>query len=530
MKRNKEFVDENTEHVRKLLEEYLKGGHRMPKTRREFLSSGLISASTFMFLPAMAQLISQSAWGSECVSASPDNSLPAFINIQLAGGPALYANHLACGANGALDQNYATLGVGSSPGVQRFFSNNAPFWMESDASIGSQMMRAINSRIAGDSSLLNNSAFVAIAAKSLDDTANNPTNISGMLEKIGLVGSTFPYFITGEIFAGFSKPAIIPAANTLAVVNLASLQSSLGFKGALGGFSTNVASNLDIQRRLVASIETLSKHQIEKLVAQPNSDASQQTYRDLMKCALEKNNSVINGATNVNIYDGAYPGGTGFASIWALDQAATFNPVVERVGQSVVSCIRGQSGATIVSLGGYDYHLGNTRTGANEKDRQLGDLIGRILRTAKAANRKTFIYVSADGAVGGAAIGDPTANWTSDFGERGMQYIIAYDPAKAPSTQGLTVGNYQDASFQLNHFSSTGARNITDGVVATGNPIAGSDAQDLCASAVFLNYLSFAGQSNKIDMPELAAVKARLQSAVPAQGKDIFNYFLRIVS
>ena len=111
-------------------------------------------------------------------------------------------------------------------------------------------------------------------------------------------------------------------------------------------------------------------------------------------------------------------------------------------------------------------------------------------------------------------------NWTGDVATRSMGYMLAYDPDKTVTTGGFNSASYKDASFQLNSFDS-------DYSVGNTNPIGAIDANELYASAVFLNYRSFAGKTNLIDKPELAAVKAKLQASAP-NGVSIFDYFTRI--
>ncbi|MBY0314548.1 MAG: hypothetical protein K2Q26_03450 [Bdellovibrionales bacterium] len=503
----------------RLYKNYVEGGHKKPKTRREFLASGLAASSAYMFMPTLLQLLTQHnahAAEVECVSSSAaTNTLPAFINIQLAGGPALFAQHLVCGAGGALDLSQHNTMLGIIPNAQNFFANSAPFWFENDPSVGSQMIRSIVNRTNG-TDIMGKSSFIAVAAKSTDDTAANPNDITGLLEKAGLIGTTFPYFFTGN-HPRFSQPAILPAATSLNVANLASLQNSVGFQGALATFSGDPATNISLQQRLIASVQRLTKIQVEQLVTSSKADRSQDTFKKLVACSTEKNTKVISETTGVDIYNN-YPGGPEFANIWQRNMSPSFNTTLETCGLAISNCLRGMSGGAMVTLGGYDYHAPALRSEADQKDAEAGEIIARTLLTARQANRKVFIYVSADGSLNNAA-GNGAA-WGGDFGERGVHYIIAYDPAGAPATRGLNIGGYADAPFQLNHFAGTS--------VATSNPIAATDAQDLCASAVFLNYLSFAGLKAKIDAPELTAVKSKLLSSLPAGGGDIFNYYLRI--
>lgn len=100
--------------------------------------------------------------------------------------------------------------------------------------------------------------------------------------------------------------------------------------------------------------------------------------------------------------------------------------------------------------------------------------------------------------------------------------MIAYDPNKVVDTEGFSLGSYSDAAFQLNHFVNDGG----DYRVSSVNPIASLDANELFTSAVFLNYLNFAGQQSLIDAPKMSLVKEKLVKSLP--GGTIFNYYTRI--
>lgn len=533
LKRHQEKID--------LFSAYSQMNHPIPKTRREFLSAGLTGVATAMAIPTLAQLISQSAWAAEVPITCDGNSgesFPAFIHLQLAGGAALFANYMQRGNNGDLVDSQA-LGIGANPSVKNLFSNAAPFWDHSPNTTtdGSALMLGLLDRLIALSSVTGastpeaflqaNAAFCALAAESQDDSVSDPQDISGMLNAVGVSGSTLPYLLTyyeappDELFSNPGnrfRGAIINSSNLLTVNNIASLESSLGFKGTL-----SFNNNLNTQIQLIKTIENLSKKQVELLALSPESHESQRIFKGLVTCATEKNSSVMSGNSQVDIYSNSYPDQNA-KSIWAENLTgpyARFNPVVRKVGITAANCISGLSGAALINLGGFDYHLGRTRAQANEKDYQAGDIIARLLATAKSMNKKLFIYVSTDGSIFAPLTSDSSTNWQNDSPKKGTGYMIAYDPIATPATDGYTNGNYIDKSYQLNHFNSSGE---VDGTHA----IASLDSQEVCAAAVFLNYLNFAKRPELINRAEVAAVRAKLTAA--ANGADIFNYFTRFKS
>jgi len=558
---------ETEEQFHRLLKEYIAAGHRRPRSRREFLTAGLSTAGTMLFMPTVAQLISRSAWGAEieCAGSSGAN-FPAFINIQLNGGPALFANFLIRGSGGApLGQStYQMLGMGgtprcdedpASPNYGLLFANKAPFWIDDpgqpQSGFAMGLLKALP-RTAGTPSkgVHDKTVFVGISAESIDDLdligarGTKGNDLSGMLAAAGIIGDSLPHLLSGYgafLSEDFSPPvnqyagAIIPSTKMLKVETAASIETSLAFRGAIGAMPG------DMPTRLLAAIENLSKHQVDALANNPSSPESQKLLKRLISCSTEKNSDVIKGSNVADIYSASFPkgtDGTDIGTIWARDKvdadvnaqligkgltAARMNDVITRVGLTVANVLRGRlASAATINLGGYDYHSSfYTRASAGLKDRFYGDIVGRILSTARAFNRPVFIHISTDGSVNNSNSTSPTVDWLADFPKRSMNYIIAYDPVKTPITEGYTLGNYSDAAYQLNHFT-------TGGVVATVNPIGSLDAQDLCGAAVFLNYLNFANRPDIIESDAMAKVRTRLAGAVPIGGGSIFDYFTRI--
>lgn len=536
-----------------LVGKYIESGHAKPTTRREFLNSGLIAMGGALLMPTLAQLIAQSAWA-DTISCSGGGanplSTPAFINIQLSGGSANFANHVIRGNNGDPLSNYAALGMGFAPRVENLFANSAPFWINpGDAPGASGFALGLLNVVPRTNDIFNKTAFVAVAAESADDRRSNPGDLSGLLEAAGFIGSSLPYLLTG--YGGPLSEAFVPGGNDfvgailnsaimLNVTSKSSIEGSLKVKGALGALPSGMP------QKLVKAIEDLSKLQVESLANDPNSHESQKIYKEMMMCSNQKNTSILGTPKVVDIYSADFPTNQAtnaaerVSEIWKQNKGTEstnadlsnlgfnfplMNAVIERSGLAVANCMQGLSGAAIVSLGGYDYHSSlYNRRDAELKDKFFGDIVGRTLLTAKAFNRKVFIYVSADGSVNNSDTSSSDVNWNSDYAKRATNYILAYDPAGAPSTAGVTVGNYSDAPFQLNHFSAAQ-------VVDPSNPISSLDAHDLCAAAVFLNFLNFAKKSDLIfSNAALAPVKKRLQDALPAGAGDIINYYTRIKS
>ncbi|MCJ8277065.1 MAG: hypothetical protein HRT44_09015, partial [Bdellovibrionales bacterium] len=303
-----------------LLDSYLRGGHKVPTTRRQFLASGLLSATSTLLAPTLPTLISRTAWAQEVGCPDDETSAsgnPVFVHLQLAGGAALFANSLSCLADGQPFNNYARLGMGSQPPRGNFFANNAPFWVASDTSAGSPIFTQMFSSLGDDNmDIVNQSAFVQVCAESLDDTRNNPQDITGMLQAAGISGSQLPYLSAGE--NNRFQSAILPSANMLRSNNAAAIEGSLQFTGALGSFRGNNQQIADVHGALAQLIENLNKYQVEQLARTPSSHESQKIFRQLVQCASTKNTSLQGQAPVVDIFDANFPGGSDLADIWSV--------------------------------------------------------------------------------------------------------------------------------------------------------------------------------------------------------------------
>jgi hypothetical protein len=527
-------------------------GHGVPKTRREFLASGLIAASTSLIAPSMLGLLSRSAHAA-ALGCQAQTDLPCFINLQLAGGPAMFANHLAHGDNGTPLGSYGILGVGNGPAIAYHFNNNAPFFAPDAGRAGSGFLRGLKTRMGEDafkeivggtsSGTPGKAAFIAVACKSIDDALTNKHDLTPVLLRAGLGGGALPYLLyqtnTGnDVNLGVNrfKGVFYDTPNYLMSSSIAAIEAGLGFKGTLltqlkpaGG-----TANIKYQEELISAINDLSTAQAEAMLAAPGGKEARSAFYQAATCATDKNREIAKTQSTVQIDVSTDPA---LSAIWTPNFAAFTggfdaeykNSVNNMVGVSVSAAIRGLSGACTAVLGGYDYHAGQTdsRAAQDDKDQYFGEIVANILLTAKALNKRVFIYISADGSVGSTndASTPPNQTWAGDYSERGMNYIIAYDPSSVVATRSYQSLTYKDAAFQLNHFARNSSEDL---VVSSANPIANTDAQELAAAAVFTNYLAFAKRKDLLKSPMLAAVNVKLNNAMPGSASDPFNYFSRI--
>lgn len=560
-KKSSSDLKKEAQEVTKTISTYANGsGHRMPQTRREFLTSGLIAASTRLFPTSLLGLMSQSAWAQN-FSCEVKEDLPTFINLQLAGGPAMFANHLAHGGAGSPLDAYGILGVGGGPTMAYHFKNEAPFYAPDGGRAGSGFLRGLKARMgltlfneiiggrgtgAVGTGTVGKTVFIAVACKSIDDSLANKHDLSGLLIKAGLGGGTLPYLLTettnkspsaNDLGALRFKPAVYPVPSYLLAQSKESIEASLGFKGTLlTNLKAGTATPADLQTQLMTAINNLTKFQAEQMITQPFSSQSRKLAFQLSQCATEKSLKTLSTQGNVSV---GYEGDAALSAIWTPTYGAAVagsfaepykNAVGAAIGLAVTSTLKGLSPACTAVIGAYDYHSGQVpnRAASDDKDYYAGQVVANILLTAHSLKKKVFLYISSDGSVSSpvSASTAPDILWRGDYPERGMNYILAYDPAGAVEAKGYSAGSYQDASFQLNHFTKADNEDL---VVNPVNPIAAVENQDLAAAAVFANYLSFAKRQDILNSNGLVVARQKLADSMPGSESNIFNYYSRIV-
>lgn len=464
---------------------WAKTGHRKPTTRREFLAAGLIPFTANMLMPGLVGLLASPMRAFAAEPNCPDTAgvLPSFVTINLSGGAGLSGNFIPRDAGGQLLPSYTKIGGGTSGNIQlapdlAVGNQPGPFGANVGAN-GSTAGFLLGLR-AGAPTALANTSVVGVCVQSRDDAADNAFDASGMVYKAGLVGSMLPNMGTANTPTGIQQQAALVSPPTpLVVRSVNDIANSIGYTAAL--------RNLTADQRLKVArlVSSLSNSQAAKLNAMPATAQVQ----SLVQCAGIRNQELMSA-------NGAPP-------LPATVAAAFGNPAANNqqnvYANMVYNSLAGNGGVVNINLGGYDYHDGSRTTGDN-MDTQAGTLVGRVLESAKAMNKKIFVYVTSDGATTSNDSNTPGAAWVSDRGTGGLAMFFLFDPAARPVTNGLQIGNY------------------TAGQVANDGTFVGSEPAQ-AAQAVFANYMKFAG---RMDLFEKV-----IPSSAPLSGA-VLNGVLRV--
>lgn len=434
--------------------------HGKPVTRRDFLSTGLLSFSATMFMPSMFNILARSgvAQAEELVcKAGTVVELCPFIGLKLSGGAALSANMIPHDKGGQLLPSYTKmgLGLGGSFGIDREFANQAPFYN------GSQILAGIRS--AATPTTLAMSNFIGVCVRSQDDSSMNKFDITGLIGKSGVNGKILPNLgRTGTDVGVNNLAAFLKPAAPLIVSRYEDVVGSLGVSGSLASLSSAQKSNL------FGTIQNLTASQAQKIQGMTGGDVLSR----LIQCANIDNTNLISNTTSLNIDPLS---NAAFAQVWNINAATNKGSQDFVFATMVYNALNGNAGTVNLEIGGFDYHNG-TRTSGDTKDLEAGTVIGKILQSMAILGKKAFIIVTSDGSVTSAESNTPGAPWMSDRGVAGMAYMVTYDP----------VGPHATKSFQLGHY--------VDGQAADDTFLTGGSAE-LAAGGMFANYLSFNGKS-----------------------------------
>ena len=484
---------------------YLHDDHAKPTTRREFLSSGLLGFSGWMFAPSILQTIftSSAAQAAGCGPVST-STLPAFMTVNLSGGPGMTGYFVPMGKDGSTLSTYNTVGLGDQPSIQKVFNDvPIPIYGGTTTYVGGGMKSPAANIPAGtmpatglpagtvDPTLPFVSQFIqgilmninpdiqarvamsSVLVRSQDDSAANPFDISGLVQAAGLAGDTLPSLGNTNTGTGIGQVSALVKSSAPSIVGQYSdITNAIALHKKV---QAQLNNDPKLQQSLLKLVKNLSGSQATRLVASVGS-SSAQTLGDLVTCATGKN---YNLSSDPSIAAGLDPmKDANVAGAWKLNNNATIagQGQAERYAQAgmVYNLVQGHSGTVGINLGGNDYH-GNPRATTDATDYRNGSVVGMALATAHAMKKPLFIYVTADGATG-SNVSTSVSDWSGDRGGGGAAFMIAYHPAGRPNIK---------PGFQGNQLG-----NMTAAQAADDTAIVGGDVTRT-AAAVFRNYLEF---------------------------------------
>lgn len=465
----------------------LHSDHAKPTTRREFLQTGIIGFTGMMITPSIINVLANPenalAAGDVGCAAAGGSSMPAFFTVHLAGGGGIANNLPPLDIGRQPLSRYDTLGLGS---------NDAVF---TDPNLGHELfpgVRIPGTREQGTAGMagrfwtgmylrtsqatLDRSNLVNICIRMNGDSTHS-IEASGLVAASGLSGDLLPKIVLGS--RNYNE-SIITSVAPLIASNYASIESALRPAGVL-------ASRFSPARRqkLLEFISGLSGSQARRIASA--GSASGAIMQKLVECATGK---------NVEITSNNDPGidpllNSGVAGVWGIN-AGNRGQAVYAQAAIAYNVLRGNATCGTIGLGGQDYHTGTINAGnkANQTnlDQQSGELVGRILETARIIGRKVVINVVSNGGGHSAPRGsDYGSQLTNDSSSIGSSILLFFDPSRRPAIKEDRFG-YQVGNYQVNGNGSQSANT---------NTVSGTELKT--SAVVLANYLAFAGQMQKFE-------------------------------
>lgn len=450
--------------------------HHPLVTRRDFLAQGLIAFSATVALPsAFGQGLRAAAI--ECGGGDSISAMSPFMVFDMAGGAALPANFLVGKEGGPEDLLSSYDKIGWNP--KESGSLNKDFGLPMSAKYSKVLAGILANSSAEARRNLRMGAFCHFAQ---DDTSGNKLNAASLVLQSGFRGQLVSNGIglVDSVSGGNSAPVMANIALKPTIVR--SITDVLGATN----YGGQALSNFKIQQKksLAQSALNLNKIQAQDYVNQPDG----QTLADLSQCAYEKSLSFLQSAEGLDPRLDATT-----RAVYGLQQDSGPGDMNAVAATLAMNTIKANSGPSVWTLGGCDYHDGTQETG-DAKDMEMGVQIGRAVELAHRLQRPLFFQLLTDG---GCDATQGTRSWRGDSGDKCMTVIGYYNPKAAPRM----------LKYQVGHF--------TDGQGAERSTLIGSEPA-LVGYAVLANYLHVHGKLSDFRTlaPGVFPTEAQLRSVL----------------
>ena len=456
-----------------------RSGHERPKTRREFLSRGLIAGVSTVFLPSIATLLAREAHAQSAACGIDNNPMLGagkipFLGIDQGGGANIAGSNVIVGGMGGQEDfldasGYAKLGlpqaiIPQNVGVDRSFG----LAMHPN----SALLRGMLDKTGAGTRANTNGCI--IPARSENDTGNNPHNPVYGIARAGANGEFVATIGTRNSESGGRSEA--PQSMIHAELRPTRIRNRGDAIGLVGGETGDGFPNGRVAEA-VAIISALKLGKIDE----------QQATEELLQCGYDKTAATFNTTVLPQdldpeadpILQNIFPNGE--LNDGDFRKAAAAMKVV----------VNGYGGVGTIEYGGRDYHQ-DPRPETDGKDFVVGQVIGASLEYAAQLGKPLMIYVFSDGAVSADdrleddGNGTTKFRWQSDSSQTAASLILVYSPNGQPALRNGA------ASQQLGYFKSSG------NVETSSSPFANS--VETLAEMVVLNYLGLHGEEAMFGM------------------------------
>ncbi|HUQ10111.1 MAG TPA: hypothetical protein VM146_07320 [Steroidobacteraceae bacterium] len=483
--------------------------HKAPRTRRDFIAQGLITGPAVVtagtLLTALLGRRANAAmsppletYATDVCNISPGAGKVPFICFDLSGGANLNGSEILIGVNGRPDnflstQGYATLGLpgnmtpnspNAASGTNNFINNEFGALWHSDGAILRGMQASTQA-----ATRANTNGF-GIAARSENDTGNNPHNPMYGINRIGADGQLLTLIGSQNTDSGGNSMAPAALMNPAARPTKVDRASDVTGLVDTGELST-LFSNPDDAIAVLESMTRLGHRKTNAVLPKLASGTDDDALKELVKCGYVKSTYLADrfrtpSALNPDL-DPDIKGPTGIFTDAEYNGDGEFR----KTAAVMKMVINGYAGAGTINMGGYDYH-GQGRNTGETRNFRAGRCIGACLEYARRMNKPLMIYVFSDGALSANGVvnnsvdGRGKLDWASDNQSTAATFVLVHRP------QGR-VAFRDPARMQIGSMSSGGS------VVTTSSPAA--NAVNLLVETVLLNYMALHGEEGNFDQP-----------------------------
>ena len=485
-------------------------GHTL-KTRRDFLSYGLVGSCAWVVAPDLLSVInSASAQATSCSQPINNSAIPVLI-IDMAGGANIAGSNIMVGRSGGqLDflDTYKYLGLPSTlhPNKSGMINNEFGLAFHSD----SFMLRGIQAHTSQIDRSKTDGMIVCTTVA--DDTTNNQINpafwladagASGtLLNLVGSKGSSGPQGVGPN--GGYSVSPINSISKKSLAVEIAGVES-LKTLIALNKIESSLSATPDIVKKVLKTIQNLSESKLNSF----SRRTLPQQIADVVKCGIITPQQVVGGPvkpanldpmedtaadSNINAIFNLSSSNKDFSYISKNLVGITMDgdTLTERKNQaSIIKLLAdGFAGVGTIVLAGGDYH-DKTASSGNVYSLKVGRLIGRTISAFAKKGKPVMIHLITDGGVSfkdefydQTVGGEGRYTWSADSGDRSATVTLVYNPT---GKVGLRTPDRRQLGSYINRVSC----NNTTATICSNNPIN-------CAKVAVANYLALSGRESQL--------------------------------
>lgn len=427
--------------------------NQLRMSRRDLLEAGILTFATRIAVPgAVTSILTMGE-----KAAAADAQMMPFVTLSLSGGAALHGNFVVKNSGGDLLSAYTKLGLGKAG-----FSTTK--MMGADWADSSQFHKGVQSVASSDA--LSRSKLVALCTDTANDTNGQAAlrpfyDLSGPLERAGLVGSTLPGMHFGS--ASENLRTVFSAPNTtLNVGTLSDIFAALNYSSV---FADNGLLSKAQKGALGKFVSRMTASQAAKL------NGAEDSVKTALKEAGIKSGDIIaaGGATGIDPRQDA-----NVQSVYKITTSTAVNAQDSMTSAVVYNALKGNISHGRITIGGYDYHNPGTRDAADAKDFAAGAHLGKMIELAHRLKKPLFVLIVTDGACVSETSDTSSSIWSSDYSSS-LQFIVAYDPNGKVKSTGSQIGHYL-ADQSVDSTTLVGSR------------------PDYVAAAILANYLNLNGK------------------------------------